>query len=354
MSLFVDIEKKLGNFMLKICFDTDREVLSLLGASGCGKSMTLKCIAGIEKPDKGKIILNDQVLFDSEKKINLKPQKRLVGYLFQQYALFPNMTVWQNIECGLRDKTDSEKIISEMIKKMELEGKEKSKPSGLSGGQQQRVALARILVNRPEVLLLDEPFSALDAHLRYQTEREVADLIAEYGKTTILVSHDRDEVYRLSDKIAIMDNGHIESMGLRDEVFNNPITANGARLTGCKNISDIEVIDDTHVYSNEWGISFEVDPISKRGFDSAPDAVGLRMNEIKICHSDENCEANTYRCHVADIAENVFTYTLSLKPASLKADGVLLLEIKKHIWEKFEANDVYITIPKEKILLLHK
>ena len=146
--------------------------------------MTLKCIAGIEKPDRGRIVLNDVVLFDSEKRINLKPQKRRAGYLFQQYALFPNMSVLQNVMCGVREGTKEakrEKAL-EMLDRLHLSGHESKKPSMLSGGQQQRCALARILVNEPEVLLLDEPFSALDAHLRFHTERQVENIIKELSE----------------------------------------------------------------------------------------------------------------------------------------------------------------------------
>ncbi|MBR3585808.1 MAG: ATP-binding cassette domain-containing protein, partial [Oscillospiraceae bacterium] len=166
MSLIVDIHRTLGAFTLDVTFEAENGVTCLLGASGCGKSFTLKCIAGIEKPDSGHIELDGVVLYDSEKRINLPPQERQVGYLFQNYALFPNMTVRQNILCGLhREKNRAEKAqkLSEMLKLMQLEGLENHRPAQLSGGQQQRVALARILVNEPRMLMLDEPFSALDA-----------------------------------------------------------------------------------------------------------------------------------------------------------------------------------------------
>ena len=169
MSLIVDIHRTLGAFTLDVTFEAENGVTCLLGASGCGKSFTLKCIAGIEKPDSGHIELDGVVLYDSEKHINLPPQERQVGYLFQNYALFPNMTVRQNILCGLhREKNRAEKAqkLSEMLKLMQLEGLENHRPAQLSGGQQQRVALARILVNEPRMRMLDEPFSALDAHLR--------------------------------------------------------------------------------------------------------------------------------------------------------------------------------------------
>ena len=168
MALIVNIEKTLGDFHLKVNFTAEREVMALLGASGCGKSMTLGCIAGIVRPDKGHIELNGRVLFDSEKKIDLPPQKRKVGCLFQQYALFPHMTVEQNIRAGAhaRPKNEREQAVREVLHAFRLEGLENNRPSQLSGGQQQRCALARILVGQPELVLLDEPFSALDAYLK--------------------------------------------------------------------------------------------------------------------------------------------------------------------------------------------
>ena len=200
--------------MLESAFETGNETLALLGPSGCGKSMTLKCIAGIVTPDSGRIELNGRVLFDSEKKINLPPQKRKVGYLFQQYALFPNMTVEQNIETALRDrpKEERKRIAAEKIKAFHLEGLEKHKPSQLSGGQQQRTALARIIASEPEILLLDEPFSALDSELRFFMEKEVQRVINEFGQSTIIVTHNRGEAYRLSDNIATMEKGRILSI----------------------------------------------------------------------------------------------------------------------------------------------
>ena len=160
MSLIVDIEKKLGSFTLHAQFKTDKGTMALLGASGCGKSVTLKCIAGIMAPDKGRIVLDGETLFDSEKRIDLPPQKRRVGCLFQQYALFPNMTVAQNILCGVRAGTRGERCrrVEEQLRRFRLAGLEKKYPSQLSGGQQQRVALARILVSEPRAILLDEPF----------------------------------------------------------------------------------------------------------------------------------------------------------------------------------------------------
>ena len=164
MKLWVDIEKRLPGFHLQVQFAADAEATALLGASGCGKSMTLRCIAGVERPDKGRICLGDRVLFDSEAGIDLPPQQRGVGLLFQNYALFPNMTVEQNILCGLkaeRDKAARKARCAGMLRALRLEELASRRPAELSGGQQQRTALARILVGKPNILMLDEPFLSL-------------------------------------------------------------------------------------------------------------------------------------------------------------------------------------------------
>jgi len=173
MSLEVNITKKLDGFTLHANFTARSTATAILGASGCGKSMTLRCIAGIVKPDAGRIVLDGRVLFDSAQHIDLPPQQRGVGLLFQNYALFPNMTVEQNVLCGLKaekDKAARKARCAEMLQAMRLESLAKRYPAQLSGGQQQRTALARILVGRHNILMLDEPFSALDSYLREEVE----------------------------------------------------------------------------------------------------------------------------------------------------------------------------------------
>ena len=243
MSIYADIEKRLGSFHLRVKLEAQDEVLALLGASGCGKSMTLKCIAGIEKPDKGKIIVDGITLFDSEKHINLSPQARRTGLLFQSYALFPNMTVLQNLRAGAKrekDRKKREEQVRQMMERFSLTELAEHYPSQLSGGQQQRTALARILLSQPRILLLDEPFSALDSHLRFRLEREVAEVMRRFGKTVLLVSHDRDEVYRLSDRVAVMGSGVVETIGEKKQVFAAPQSRTAALLTGCSTLNQAE------------------------------------------------------------------------------------------------------------------
>ena len=207
--LYVNIEKRLDRYILKANFKCEKDTLALFGASGAGKSMTLKCIAGIEKPDRGVIQLNDRVLFDSNKNINLPPQKRHVGYLFQDYALFPDMTVSGNILSAMRKlpKAEREQKLSDLIKRFQLNGLEKRRPELLSGGEKQRVALARIFASSPEVLLLDEPFSSLDTLLKLQLIPYIREIITDFGGETIMVSHDIEEVRQLCPKLITITDG---------------------------------------------------------------------------------------------------------------------------------------------------
>ena len=257
MSLIVEIKKNFGTFQLDVSFEAENGITSLLGASGCGKSMTLKCIAGIEKPDEGHIELDGTVLFDSEKKINLSPQKRNVGYLFQNYALFPNMTVRQNILCGLRgekDKRKKEETLKDMLRMMQIEELENHKPAQLSGGQQQRTALARILVTNPKLLLLDEPFSALDGHLRDLLKIELRDLLNRFGKEVLMVTHSLDEAYNMSHMVGIMEEGRLLLMKPTKELFADPESVQAAKMTGCKNIAAAKKTGDFSAFVPEWGI----------------------------------------------------------------------------------------------------
>ena len=205
MGITVDVKKKFGAFSLDIQFQSSASRIGILGASGCGKSMTLKSIAGIETPDEGEIIINETVVFDSRQKINVKPQKRNIGYLFQNYALFPTMTVAKNIAAGLKGtKQENQDRVREMIRRFQLEGLEERLPGELSGGQQQRVALARIMAYEPDVILLDEPFSALDAITKDAMHSWYLEIMEKIHLSTIFISHDIDEAIKLSDRIYIL------------------------------------------------------------------------------------------------------------------------------------------------------
>ena len=344
MALYVDIEKKLGSFHLRAKFEVDDETLALLGASGCGKSMTLKCIAGIERPDRGQIILDGETLFDSEKHIDLPPQKRRVGYLFQQYALFPSMTAEQNILCCIRSGTRAEKrrALAEAVRMFRLEGLEKKLPAQLSGGQQQRVALARILCSRPKAILLDEPFSALDQHLRFRLERELHQTLREFGKTAIFVSHDRDEVYRLADRIVVMEHGRVETSGTKKDVFRDPHTRAAATLTGCKNISRAAMLPDGSFEAADWGIT-----LRKPGFSGG--CVGIRMHDVRPGRGE-----NEVRCDVAEVIENPFSFTVLLRPAGRTDTTPVGWEMEKDVWRAQQAAQLWVHFPAEGLLALEE
>lgn len=283
--LKVNIQKKLKEFDLDVDFELKQGCLGILDPSGCGKSMTLKFIAGIFNPDNGVVSLDsneETVYFDSNKKINLKPQKRNVGYLFQNYALFPNMTVEENVAAGL-SKDDDINIVSEMIKRFHLEGLEKRYPRQLSGGQQQRVALARILAYNPDVILLDEPFSAMDTFLKEQLRIELVNLLRDFDGFSILVTHDRDEVFQFCDELLILDKGKIIAKGDTHELFENPGKVQVARLTGCKNISKIEVIDEYHLETLDWGVVFEVSEKISPNITH----IGIRAHDFSPAEKDD-------------------------------------------------------------------
>lgn len=312
----VDIKKKLENFDLDMNFSTEGGCLGILGASGCGKSMTLKSIAGIITPDSGQIKTEKKILYDSEKKMNLRPQDRKVGYLFQNYALFPNMTVGENIAAGIiggAKKRMTRKKIAELtdfyIQKFHLEGLKDQYPSRLSGGQQQRTALARIFASKPDVMLLDEPFSALDSYLREELQIELKERLKSFEGCTILVSHDRDEIYKLCDRTMIVENGKNIICEDTKELFDNPKHMIAARLTGCKNISRAKQISDHRIYAQDWGVELYVDKeISKR-----LSYIGIRAHDFIPVEKNENEQTNVIQILPFDRIETPFEQTLLFK-----------------------------------------
>ena len=345
MSLVVDIEKRLGSFRLKVQLEAGDETIALLGASGCGKSMTLKCIAGVETPDRGRIIVDNRVLFDSGRGINLPPQRRRTGMMFQNYALFPNMTVLKNIRAGARREPDPRKRERDVAAAMEAFGLQElgnRLPGQLSGGQQQRVALARILVSRPDILLLDEPFSALDSHLRFCLEQEVCQVIRRFQKTVVLVSHDRDEVFRMSDRVALMEEGGITAIGGSRDVFAAPQTRSGAALTGCRFLSEARRIAPDRVFASDWGLEMQI----PQG-DQTIAAVGVRAQDVRPGPGQ-----NGILCRVVEEIENPFDYTLLLRPVGAGEGLPLGWTVGREYWQRARASVVEIHIPESAILLL--
>lgn len=223
-----------GKFVLQINLTLEmQEFISIFGKSGAGKTTILRILAGLDTPDTGRIAVAGQVYFDSTKKINLVPQKRKIGFVFQNYALFSHLNVHQNIIFGLKSKEQKDKKRADrIIALMELEQLCKKKISTLSGGQQQRVALARALVSSPDILLLDEPLSALDGEMRVKLQNELKAISSYFNVSSFLVSHDIGEVFRLSDRVICLDNGKISKIGTRDEVFLNDHLSGKIQISG--------------------------------------------------------------------------------------------------------------------------
>ena len=330
MSLQVEIHKSFEGFSLDVDFETDRECMGILGASGCGKSMTLKCVAGIVTPDSGRIILNGRTLYDSEKKINLTPQKRKVGILFQNYALFPHMTVRQNIGIGLQGKNGAQRkeLLDSLTASFHLEGLEDHYPRQLSGGQQQRVALARILAYDPDVLMLDEPFSALDTFLKEQLQFEVQKVLRQYRGDVLMVTHSRDEVYRFCDSVVVMDKGRKVDAGLTRELFRNPGTLITARLSGCKNFSRARKTGDYTLWAEDWNTELTTAlPVPEE-----VQAVGIRAHDFHPAVSGET-GPNFFRVREADRQEGPFEVSVRMQVNGNPPEAE-----DRYIWWKIESS----------------
>ncbi|PPS45964.1 sulfate/molybdate ABC transporter ATP-binding protein [Chroococcidiopsis sp. TS-821] len=334
MQLIVDIQKQLSSYSLEVAFKVEQETLGILGSSGSGKSMTLRCIAGIETPDRGVIVLNDRVLYDSRKGINLPSRDRNVGFLFQNYALFPHLTIAQNIAYGLKGlpKSVQARRVATQLEQVKLTGFEHRYPHQLSGGQQQRVALARALATNPEILLLDEPFSALDTHLRSELEKQLIKTLSSYQGLTLFVSHNLEEAYRICQKLIVLSAGKIVADGNKQTIFEHPNTLTVARLTGCKNISRIRQIDSQQIQALDWNCTLQSpEPVS-----SLHTHVGIRAHQITF---PNQYQENTFPCWLVWTSETPHRLTVYLKlqePPIDTDDYHLQAEVFKDKWESIK------------------
>ena len=328
MAIEVRIHREFDDFKLDVQFQSESRRIGILGASGCGKSLTLKSIAGIERPETGKIESAGKVFFDSAKKIWMPPQERNVGYLFQNYALFPTMTVEKNIGIALRcGKKEKEKKVRDMIERFSLQGLEKKLPGQLSGGQQQRTALARIMIYEPDMILLDEPFSALDSYLKEQTQRECLELLQDYPGTVILVSHSRDEIYRFSEEVLVMDGGKAVIQKTVKELFEHPQKVAAAKLTGCKNIEEIVWKDGKHLYVPGW------DMVIPAGMGNVGDAqaIGIRAHEFTTERTESDGEL-VFPVYKPEVKEDLFEYHVQFF-TSERAKTPVVWKVSKKLWD---------------------
>lgn len=308
MKLKGNIKKTLDQFCLDHEFCATSNRIGILGPSGSGKTMTLKCIAGIETPDEGTIYMGNQVLFDKEVGTNIPARNRNVGYLFQEYALFPNMTVRENIQIGIKEK-DKETIGSHFIRKFELENIETKYPGEISGGQKQRVALARILAQKPDIILLDEPFAAVDDAIKDELKREMKRYLSDYEGKLIIVSHNKEEIYEFSEELLIINEGKKVAFGKTREMFAHPPNVDAAKLLGCENISRIERINDGTIKATDWGMTLEITK------DIPKDAthVGIYGQQLQLMDvadlSDDHCYSEYAN---VEVEEKLFTNRIAV------------------------------------------
>lgn len=341
MSLILDIQKQCGAVMLDISLTADQEVHGLLGVSGAGKSMTLKCIAGIETPDKGRIVLGDRVLFDSELGINLPPQQRKVGYLFQNYALFPTMNVEKNIQAGCqsKDKKQQKIEVTALLAALHLEALAQKYPHQLSGGEQQRVALARILASNPEALLLDEPLSALDSFLKWQVELELLSFLKTFHHPVLVVSHNQEEIAHLCQQVWVVSKGKSQPCITVETLFHHPKTVDTCLLSGCKNVS-VATIAEGKVVAHDWGITLTISPLPQ---DISH--VAIHSHRLQIVSEESE---NTFCCRISQIFQGKQHTTLLVTPPN--AGMPLHIEVAE-LPQCDHKKDLWVHLPQEDLLL---
>ncbi len=324
MSLSLAIKKRYPGFALDIALEAGDVRVALLGASGCGKSCTLRCIAGVETPDEGRIVVNGVTFFDSAARVNLSPQERKCALLFQNYQLFPHLTVGQNVEAGM-DRALSAARRADLARRylslFGMAGYVDRYPARLSGGQQQRVALARMIAAHPGIYMFDEPMSALDAYLKSALEQNLLDLFDVLDATVLYVSHDIDEACRLCDRIVVMHEGRVAEEGTPAGLMRHPQTLAALRLTGCKNTSPARKAGATVVEALDWGMTFDVGA-------PVPDDVAFVGVRASYFHQDNRVERgrNSYDLTVARVSDSRFERLVLLDPP--RADSPSRLQWK--------------------------
>lgn len=333
------------------------EFLTLLGPSGCGKTTTLRMIAGLEDADTGEIIVGDQTFFSLTKGLYVPPEKRGLGFIFQSYALWPHMTVRKNISLGLEEKkVDKDKIeatVKSALKKVQLDGLEDRYPSELSGGQQQRVAVARMVAAEPQIFLMDEPLSNLDAMLRIGMRAELKHLHHELGATTVYVTHDQNEALTLSDRIVVMESGVLRQIGTPEEIYNKSADLFVARFVGSPQINILK--GRTKLENNDQ--LFICGPIKKKiSIDSKyldkDLTLTIRPEEIKI---KSESDADWLKCRIYSVlpagSETIITIKVDNLDLTLKINGFASFKVDDIVWIDFSSDQMNYYDPETEKLL---
>jgi molybdate transport system permease protein len=353
--LEVDVNKTYPDFRLSVRLSAARAPLGMLGASGSGKSMTLRSIAGLEKPERGRVVLNHRVLLDTAAGIDVPPAQRRIGIVFQEYALFPHLTVRENIAFGLHGQPSAKQTerVAYWSGMMQIGALLDNYPGELSGGQRQRVALARALAMEPEALLLDEPLSALDPHLRRQMEEQLRDVLNQYHGVAIFVTHDRDEAFRSCENLVVLSNGGVALDGSKYEIFRQPRTVAVAQLTGCKNIAAIVLTGRGRIRIDDWACELQVPA-------DVPDRsvyVGIRAHDVRIVAQPGG--DNTFPCWLVDSIDSPFETTLYLRLHEQPGEGErahLEVELPRAEWAALSARRQpwYAALDAERLLFLEE
>jgi molybdate transport system permease protein len=352
-SLGIRTKKKLENFNLEVEFRAGRGALGLLGASGAGKSMTLRMIAGIVDPDQGRIVLNGRVLYDSETRQRVSASKRKIGVVFQDYALFPKLTVSENVGFGICKLPKDERCarIQRQLEEMHIAELADRYPAEISGGQRQRVAIARCMAIEPDALLLDEPFAALDPHLRRQTEEQLRETLAGYNGAVVFVTHDMEEAFRFCSELLVLESGQVIASGPKHQLFERPRTVAAARLTGCKNIAAARRLTADRIAVDAWNCELRTD-------HTVPNAlthVGMRSHHIAFNSVTDG--ENTFACWLVATSEAPHEMTLYLRLHAAPQAGELphlQADVSKDIWRTLSAEPQpwRVSLDTAKLLLL--
>ena len=356
IQLEVNIQKQLPEFLLDIAFqiDSKQAPIGILGASGMGKSTLLRCIAGLETPDRGKIVLNNKVLFDSAQKINLPPQERKVGLVFQNYALFPHLTAAENVAFGMSNKKSTSTIkqeVTRQLQQLNLSGIENCFPHQLSGGEQQRLALARVLASNPILTLLDEPFSALDSSLKTKLTTLLQKRVNQYSGLSIYVTHNFQEAYQLCPQLLLIDYGKAIAFGTRKDIVYNPPNIKTAQISGYKNFSKARKNSSETIKALDWQCNLQIErPIPKD-----INYIAVRSHAITLVNNNQGI--NTFPVWLAQYIEfpDMVVLYLKLRAFSENAkDWDLESEITIEKWLVLQNKVLpwYVQVQPEQIAML--
>ena len=329
--LEISVEKALEYYGLLVKFHAGKGAVGLLGASGAGKTMTLRMIAGIVEPASGRIVLNGRVLFDSTAGRNVPAARRRMGFVFQDYALFPRMTVAENVGFGLGSLAEGERQahVQRQLERMDIAELAERYPGEISGGQRQRVAIARCMATEPEALLFDEPFAALDPHLRRQMEEQLRETLTGYNGAVIFVTHDMEEAFRFCSELLVLDSGRVIASGPKHQLFERPQTVATARLTGCKNIVPARRIAADRIAVDAWNCELQ----TASAVSDLLTHVGLRSHQIVFQPETEG--ENIFPCWLAWTSEAPHEMTLYLRLHAAPREGELphlQVDVAKEVW----------------------